>query len=46
MPVTEGAPPVITWSRGLKAEQEELEAYDKVGTLMSRHVFFGFIIDR
>lgn len=46
MPVTEGAPPVITWSRSLKAEQEELEAYDKVGTLMSRHVFFGFIIDR
>lgn len=46
LPVTEGAPPVITWSRSLKAEQEELEAYDKVGTLMSRHVFFGFIIDR
>lgn len=45
LPVTEGAPPVITWSRSLKAEQE-LEAYDKVGTLMSRHVFFGFIIDR
>lgn len=46
LPVTEGAPPVITWSRSLKAKQEELEAYDKVGTLMSRHVFFGFIIDR
>lgn len=37
---------MITWSRSLKAEQEELEAYDKVETLMSRHVFFGFIIDR
>lgn len=32
---------MIMWRK-----KEELEANDKVGTLMFRHVFFRFIIDR
>lgn len=42
-------PTVCHWrnsSHDNVAEKEELEANDKVGTLMFRHVFFRFIIDR